>query len=155
MSNRWPCSIASKALQQLKFIRQSMQAERDCQAAIRHRTNARRDLLRTRLARVMLSPISTPRRALHNGAMLNRSAREIRAFAASGGMMATAAAPDISVPGSASTAVEQIARSTGHPVDLVQEVYERTATQLASGAKITQFVGVIATRQVLLALREH
>lgn len=51
------------------------------------------------------------------------------------------------------TVVEQIARSTGSPVSVVQAIYERELQSLSSSAKITQFVGVIATRRVLLELK--
>lgn len=56
---------------------------------------------------------------------------------------------------SQATAIEQIASVTGAPLDAVREIYDREIESLSSEARITQFVGVIATRRVLLKLRQH
>jgi len=53
------------------------------------------------------------------------------------------------------TAVEQIASATGTPVEAVRRIYEQEIQSLSSEARITQFVGVIATRRVLMQLRRH
>jgi hypothetical protein len=53
------------------------------------------------------------------------------------------------------TAIEQIAATTGMPVESVRVIYDREIQSLTSAATITQFVGVIATRRVLLQLRRH
>ncbi len=62
---------------------------------------------------------------------------------------------ELSASKSHHTAVEQIALATGQPVEAVQQIYDQEIESLSSQAKITQFVGVIATRRVLLQLRRH
>jgi len=52
-------------------------------------------------------------------------------------------------------AIEQIASATGVDLQQVREIYEREMGALSSEARITQFVGVIVTRRVLLQLRHH
>jgi hypothetical protein len=53
------------------------------------------------------------------------------------------------------TATEAIAKDTDTAIEQVQEIYERELTTLANDAKITQFLGVLATRRVKLLLRKH
>jgi hypothetical protein len=50
---------------------------------------------------------------------------------------------------------EAIAKDTGTSLEVVQEIYEKELSSLASEAKITQFLGVLATRRVRLLLRKH
>jgi hypothetical protein len=52
-------------------------------------------------------------------------------------------------------ATEAIAKDTDTAVERVQEIYEQELSTLASDAKITQFLGVLATRRVKLLLRKH
>lgn len=51
--------------------------------------------------------------------------------------------------------VEQIAQTTGAPLELVGDLYEREVQSLQREARIGQFVGVIATRRVLMNLRRQ
>jgi hypothetical protein len=50
---------------------------------------------------------------------------------------------------------EAIARETDTPPEIVQEIYEQELSSLASDAKITQYLGVLATRRVRMMLRRH
>jgi hypothetical protein len=50
---------------------------------------------------------------------------------------------------------EAIARDTDTDIERVQEIYEQELSLLATDAKITQFLGVLATRRVKLILRKH
>lgn len=50
---------------------------------------------------------------------------------------------------------EAIAKETDTPPEVVQEIYEQTLSSLASEAKITQYLGVLATRRVRMLLRRH
>ena len=50
---------------------------------------------------------------------------------------------------------EAIAKETQIDVEVVQEIYEQELTMLASEAKITQYLGVLASRRVRLLLRKH
>jgi len=52
-------------------------------------------------------------------------------------------------------ATEAIAKDTDTAVERVQEIYEQELSLLATDAKITQFLGVLATRRVKLILRKH
>jgi len=52
-------------------------------------------------------------------------------------------------------ATEAIAKDTDTAIERVQEIYEQELSLLATGAKITQFLGVLATRRVKLMLRKH
>ena len=52
-------------------------------------------------------------------------------------------------------ATEEIARETDTDVRLVKKIYDEELTTLASEAKITQFLGVLASRRVKLRLRKH
>lgn len=51
--------------------------------------------------------------------------------------------------------VEQIAQATSTPPEIVGDLYEREVESLQREARIGQFVGVIATRRVLLSLRQQ
>lgn len=50
---------------------------------------------------------------------------------------------------------EAIARETETSIDVVKEIYEQELTTLASDAKITQYLGVLASRRVRMILRKH
>ena len=50
---------------------------------------------------------------------------------------------------------EAIAKETHTSIDEVEKIYEQELTQLASGAKITQYLGVLTTRRVRARLRKH
>ncbi len=50
---------------------------------------------------------------------------------------------------------EAIAKETDTPPEIVQEIYEQELSSLASDAKITQYLGVLATRRVRMMLRRH
>lgn len=52
-------------------------------------------------------------------------------------------------------ATESIAKETDTSVDVVQEIYEQELSALASDAKITQYLGVLASRRVRMMLRKH
>lgn len=48
---------------------------------------------------------------------------------------------------------DAIARETQTPVEVVRVIYEEEVASLSHDAKITQFVGVIASRRVKMRLR--
>jgi hypothetical protein len=50
---------------------------------------------------------------------------------------------------------EAIAKDTDTPPEDVERIYEQELSSLASEAKITQYLGVLATRRVRLMLRRH
>jgi DNA transposition AAA+ family ATPase len=50
---------------------------------------------------------------------------------------------------------EAIAEETHTSIDEVEKIYEQELTQLASEAKITQYLGVLTTRRVRARLRKH
>jgi hypothetical protein len=50
---------------------------------------------------------------------------------------------------------EAIAEETHTSIDEVEKIYEQELTQLASGAKITQFLGVLTSKRVRMRLRKH
>lgn len=52
-------------------------------------------------------------------------------------------------------AAEAIAKETETAVEVVQEIYEQELSVLASDAKITQYLGVLASRRVRMLLRKH
>jgi len=49
---------------------------------------------------------------------------------------------------------EAIAKDTDTSVEVVQEIYEQEFATIAKDAKITQFVGVLASRRVRLQLHK-
>jgi hypothetical protein len=53
------------------------------------------------------------------------------------------------------TSKEAIAAETQTAIDEVEKIYEQELTQLSTGAKITQFLGVLATKRVRMRLRKH
>lgn len=53
------------------------------------------------------------------------------------------------------TTTEAIAKETETAVEVVQEIYEQELSVLASDAKITQYLGVLASRRVRMLLRKH
>ena len=52
-------------------------------------------------------------------------------------------------------ATEAIAKETDTSVDVVKKIYEQELTTLSNDAKITQYLGVLASRRVRLKLRKH
>lgn len=50
---------------------------------------------------------------------------------------------------------EAIAKETDTDVEVVQEIYRHELTTLATDAKITQYLGVLASRRTRLVLRGH
>ena len=50
---------------------------------------------------------------------------------------------------------EALAKETHRPVEEVERVYEEALSELAHEAKITQYLGVLASRLVKMRLREH
>lgn len=53
------------------------------------------------------------------------------------------------------TTTEAIAKETETAVELVREIYRQELSVLASDAKITQYLGVLAGRRVRMLLRKH
>lgn len=53
------------------------------------------------------------------------------------------------------TSKETIARETDTAIAEVEKIYEQELTQLASEAKITQYLGVLTTKRVRMRLRKH
>jgi hypothetical protein len=53
------------------------------------------------------------------------------------------------------TTKEAIAKETETSLDEVDKIYEQELSHLASDAKITQFLGVLATKHVKMKLRKH
>ena len=61
-------------------------------------------------------------------------------------------------PGSAKVDVrlaESIAKETNTPIEVVKPIYDEEFDAIAANAKITQYVGVIASRRVKLRLQKH
>ena len=50
---------------------------------------------------------------------------------------------------------EAIAKETRTSIDEVAKIYEQELTQLSSGARITQFLGVLTSKRVRMRLRRH
>jgi hypothetical protein len=50
---------------------------------------------------------------------------------------------------------EAIAKETQTDVELVEKIYTEELSSLANDAKITQYLGVLASRRVRLLLRKH
>ena len=53
------------------------------------------------------------------------------------------------------TSKEAIAKETHTSIDEVEKIYEQELTQLASEAKITQYLGVLTSKRVLMLLLKH
>jgi len=53
------------------------------------------------------------------------------------------------------TSKEAIARETDTAIDEVDKIYEQELSELASDAKITQYLGVLVTKRVRAKLRGH
>jgi hypothetical protein len=53
------------------------------------------------------------------------------------------------------TSKEAIAEETHTSIDEVEKIYDQELTQLSTGAKITQFLGVLTTKRVRMRLRKH
>lgn len=53
------------------------------------------------------------------------------------------------------TFTEAIAKETETDVEVVRVIYEQELSTLASDAKITQYLGVLASRRVRMLLRRH
>lgn len=58
-------------------------------------------------------------------------------------------------PAHDSNSTEAIAKDTATDVEVVREIYEQALSSLASDAKITQYLGVLASRRVRMLLRRH
>jgi hypothetical protein len=54
-----------------------------------------------------------------------------------------------------SATTEAIAKDTETDIERVEEIYEQELNDLASEAKITQYLGVLAGRRVRMKLRKH
>lgn len=52
------------------------------------------------------------------------------------------------------TSKEAIAKDTDTSIDEVEKIYEQELAQLASEAKITQYLGVLASKRVRMRLRK-
>ena len=64
--------------------------------------------------------------------------------------------PDSASDQNATRAVaEAIGKDTDTSPEVVEEIYQQELSNLASEAKITQYLGVIATRRVRMKLRKH
>ena len=50
---------------------------------------------------------------------------------------------------------EAIAKETATPVEVVRVIYDEEFSALSAEARITQYVGVIASRRVKLRLQKH
>lgn len=50
---------------------------------------------------------------------------------------------------------ENIARETGAPIDLATRTYKEELNRIAEGARITQYVNVLASRRARMKLRKH
>jgi hypothetical protein len=50
---------------------------------------------------------------------------------------------------------EAIAKETNTSVEEVQKIYAEELNELAGDAKITQYLGVLASRRVKMRLRKH
>jgi hypothetical protein len=50
---------------------------------------------------------------------------------------------------------EAIAKETDTSIEVVKEIYEQELSTLSSDAKITQYLGVLASRRVRMILRKH
>lgn len=53
------------------------------------------------------------------------------------------------------TTKEAIAKETDTSLDEVDKIYEEELSHLASDAKITQYLGVLASKRVRMKLRKH
>ncbi|MGH8185308.1 MAG: DUF3562 domain-containing protein [Steroidobacteraceae bacterium] len=53
------------------------------------------------------------------------------------------------------TTKEAIAEETHTSIDEVERIYEQELSELASAAKITQYLGVLAGKRVRAKLRKH
>lgn len=63
--------------------------------------------------------------------------------------------PAASKQKSSRTVAEALAQETQRPIEEVQQIYEEALSELATEAKITQYLGVLASRRAKLRLREH
>jgi len=52
-------------------------------------------------------------------------------------------------------ATEAIAKETDTSIDVVQKIYEEEFSTLQTEAKITQYLGVLASRRVRMKLSKH
>lgn len=53
------------------------------------------------------------------------------------------------------TLTESIAKETDTPAEIVDEIYQQELSSLASEARITQYLDVLAIRRVRMLLRKH
>jgi hypothetical protein len=63
--------------------------------------------------------------------------------------------PLSSTPKQVRAATEALARETETSIEEVQRLYEEELEDLANDAKITQYLGVLASRRVKMRLRKH
>ena len=52
-------------------------------------------------------------------------------------------------------ATEAIARETDTDIEVVKLIYDEELTTLSNDARITQYLGVLASRRVKMRLRKH
>ena len=52
-------------------------------------------------------------------------------------------------------ATEAIAKETDTSIEIVQQIYEEEFSTLQTDAKITQYLGVLASRRVRMKLNKH
>jgi hypothetical protein len=67
--------------------------------------------------------------------------------------MARSTSGAASEPNQTRAVAEAIAKDTDTAPEIVEEIYQQELSNLASGAKITQYLGVIVSRRVRLMLR--
>ena len=60
-----------------------------------------------------------------------------------------------SVPKHDRVVTEALAKETATSVEEVEKLYEEELEDLANDAKITQYLGVLASRRVKMRLRKH
>lgn len=69
--------------------------------------------------------------------------------------MAARTSPSLNTQKNSSAVTEALAEETHRPIEEVQKIYEEALSELANEAKITQYLGVLASRRVKMRLREH
>jgi Protein of unknown function (DUF3562) len=69
--------------------------------------------------------------------------------------MAASTPRTLSISRNHQTTKEAIAEETHTSLDEVERIYDEELTTLAADAKITQYLGVLATRRVRMKLRKH
>ena len=69
--------------------------------------------------------------------------------------MAARRSPSLTTPKNSRAVTEAIARETQRPIEEVERIYQEALRELASDAKITQYLGVLASRRARMRLRQH